>query len=668
MFSFLTKKRDRTKQSQPEVIQILQTRLPELGSTLPSWLSTLHTPALILAYVNPHVDFAAVARNLRRAIVEHFPGCKLVAISTAGELCQKTSSHTPLYCQTGSFWDGVVLQAFDCALLSDVDVVSVPLPKRKGGAQSRVDLIVRELAKVRLPSYIDFADTVALTFIDGLSGAESSFSEAIYKSGKFPCYVIGGSSGGKLDFQQSYLFDGDQELHDHAVIIMLKISPAYRYGVFTSHNFVKQDKSFLIADAAPEHRWVKSVLTDDYQIMSFIDMLKKHFNVVDDLALVHKLKDYSFAVEIGGQLFIRSVSTIDFENDKVHFYCDIVMGERLYLVHRKDLARKTRDDFETFLRERRGLTPLGGVLNDCVLRRLNNEKTLGTVDCFRGLAVAGFSSFGELFGVSVNETLTALFFFRDENSTVQESSVEQNQFLLKYACFHGYSLQRKLEQNEILGRVRRTIDHQMEEYYGIMPLLMSQIGDIESEVTLMDDQFSKLKSELAKYFLEVNELLQLSAGISPQTAQLLDNTENISHILEAIDQIAGQTNLLALNAAIEAARAGEHGRGFAVVAEEVRKLARITQESLKNTNESISGLSLCVEDISTLIENNSQSGETLSKSGAVFQLHMEQTSDNITSASGKIVQTIATLRDASERVSQMSSHGETIKRLMFNID
>jgi methyl-accepting chemotaxis protein len=135
---------------------------------------------------------------------------------------------------------------------------------------------------------------------------------------------------------------------------------------------------------------------------------------------------------------------------------------------------------------------------------------------------------------------------------------------------------------------------------------------------------------------QVGSIQRLAGEIDQSVAvinQLANDSASISQVLDVIKGIAEQTNLLALNAAIEAARAGEQGRGFAVVADEVRNLAKRTQQSTEEIEKMISKLQGGVgAAVKTMSVSHQMADGTVSESGKV-QLALE----NILAAVGMIV-------------------------------
>lgn len=127
------------------------------------------------------------------------------------------------------------------------------------------------------------------------------------------------------------------------------------------------------------------------------------------------------------------------------------------------------------------------------------------------------------------------------------------------------------------------------------------------------------------------------------------DSESIGSVLSVIRGIADQTNLLALNAAIEAARAGEQGRGFAVVADEVRTLAKRTQDS--------------TSEIHTIIENlqtGTRNAAQVMGSGLAAAKQTVETADRAGKALSNIVESVSTIMDLNTQIATASEQHSTV--------
>jgi methyl-accepting chemotaxis protein len=185
------------------------------------------------------------------------------------------------------------------------------------------------------------------------------------------------------------------------------------------------------------------------------------------------------------------------------------------------------------------------------------------------------------------------------------------------------------------------------------------------------------------------ESIREKVGMSAKkVAEMGQHSEQITTIVEAIDDIASQTNLLALNAAIEAARAGEYGKGFAVVADEVRKLAEKASLSAKEIANLIGGIQLTVKEametmnegtkeVETGVNMVNQAGSALQRILETTQALTDQTNETVISArkmntsSSKLTSLVSDVSDTIEKntlaMQKMKSSSLEVTRAIENI-
>lgn len=147
--------------------------------------------------------------------------------------------------------------------------------------------------------------------------------------------------------------------------------------------------------------------------------------------------------------------------------------------------------------------------------------------------------------------------------------------------------------------------------------------------------------------------LDLTRSADSQTAVLQKTAEQMSGIVDLIDDIASQINLLALNATIESARAGEAGRGFAVVASEVKQLAAQVTSATKTISAEIHGVQTVSADVIASLR--------------AIQNSVNEVTNSVSSVAAAVEQQSAATSEISHTMQTASVSIGSINRLVGNI-
>ncbi len=164
-----------------------------------------------------------------------------------------------------------------------------------------------------------------------------------------------------------------------------------------------------------------------------------------------------------------------------------------------------------------------------------------------------------------------------------------------------YERARMLKIKENIENQHSELRQAVAEIQSSLMVLSEKLNPISEHAIDNAKKNDGIRGDMITLTSDISGIKASADGIADSVNNINVSIEEYNKILSKIQGISEQTNILAINASIEAARAGEAGKGFAVVANEVRTLAVMSANTLKEAEEQTNQI---LESISGIMESS----------------------------------------------------------------
>ena len=179
-----------------------------------------------------------------------------------------------------------------------------------------------------------------------------------------------------------------------------------------------------------------------------------------------------------------------------------------------------------------------------------------------------------------------------------------------------------------------------------------EMSSTVNEIAQNSDQARQITLDAVESVGQANERI----------SELGNAAQEISKVIEVIEDIAEQTKLLALNATIEAARAGEAGKGFAVVANEVKELAGQTNSATEEIKKKVFDIQHSTEDTVASIRHINEVIQSVDDIVSGIAVAVEEQTVTAKDISTNITQASEGLKDVTINVAQSTQASAEVAR------